>query len=271
MLQETLLRKQVDGAVVTLTLNRPDKLNAMNRALVAQLSEAVRELSLDPDVRAIVLTGEGRAFCAGLDLTELTETEDGLDMFVWNGSGSLFSVVANSPIPIITAVNGHAITGGLEMALLGDFLIASERAVFADTHARIGITPSWGLTQILPRLIGVNRARRMSLTGEFIDAETAERWGLVTEVVPHDDLLPHARALAAQIAETDRITMSRIRGLIGVSEETPLAQGLAREAEVFNDHIASVQTDDVARARAKVQARGQKLARQEGEINGDRA
>lgn len=254
-----LLHRQ--GTVVELTLNRPDVLNAMNHALVSALTGTLRELSADDSVRVIILTGAGRAFSCGLDLKELS-APGAMEKFDWHDEGSLFAVAHACPHPIISAVNGFAITGGLELAMLGDFLIASDKAVFADTHARVGLTPSWGLTQVLPRLIGVNRARQMSLTGEFVSAETAEKWGLVNEMVPDGQLMDRARALAGQIAETDRSTMVNIRGLIGQSQELLFKAAMAREFEVFDAHIAQVSSKDLAQNREKVTARGKALTRE---------
>ncbi|NRB05120.1 MAG: enoyl-CoA hydratase/isomerase family protein, partial [Rhodobacteraceae bacterium] len=143
-----------------------------------------------------------------------------------------------------------------ELALLGDFIIACERAVFADTHARVGITPSWGLTQVLPRLIGLNRARQMSLTGEFVEARRAYDWGLVNEIVPAGTAPERAMALAHQIAETDQTTMGRIRGLIRDGAGLPFEQAMALEAKVFRQHIAQVQGAALDANREKVTARG---------------
>ncbi len=253
-----LLERQ--GPVAEITLNRPDALNAMSRAMVAALTRTIRDLSDDKELRAIVLTGAGRAFCCGLDLKEMAQP-GATSAFDWHGPESLFGVVGACPHPIISAVNGYAITGGLELALLGDFLIADPSAQFADTHARVGITPSWGLTQILPRLIGINRARQMSLTGGFVDAQTAYDWGLVNEVVGEGELRERAHELAIQIAETDRSTLGRIRALIRQSVELPLSEALAAEAAVFDAHIAGVTPEDVARGRESVTKRGRNLVR----------
>lgn len=253
------LRIDRAGAVVTLTLNRPEALNALNAALIADITRTFRDLSADDTVRAIVLAGAGRAFCAGVDLKELSAADNVATSLRWSGEDSLITVVRACPHPVICAVQGYAVTGGLELALMADFIIAGPGAKFADTHARVGITPSWGMTQVLPRLIGLNRARHMSLTGDFIDAETARDWGLVTEVVPEEDLLPRAQALAARIAETDRPTMTRIRDLLSLSADLPLSDGLAREAEGFGAHIVGVTPDKVAENRARVTARGRNL------------
>ena len=254
-----------DGPVVTLTLNRPDALNAINRALSTALIDTFRALSDDTTLRAIILTGAGRAFSAGVDLKEVAQAGEVATAFDWAGGDSLFDVVKACPHPVISAVNGFAITGGLELALLGDFLIASDAAMFADTHARVGITPSWGLTQILPRLIGPNRARQMSLTGEFIGAQTACDWGLVNEVVSAADLMPRARAIAGQIAETDPLAARRIRDLIHTGASLPLDQALMQERDVFATHIAQVKGDALDQNRKAVTERGRAQATQKGD------
>jgi enoyl-CoA hydratase len=249
-----------NGAVTEVTLNRPAALNALSRALLARLTQVFTDLAADDDLRAIVLTGAGRAFCGGVDLKELELDPSALGGLAEAGPADLFTVIRTCPHPVIVAVNGFAVTGGLELALMGDFLLAGESARFADTHGRVGLTPSWGMTQILPRLIGLNRARQMSLTGDFIDARTACAWGLVNEVLADDALLPRARALAAQIAETDRVTMGRIRDLIAQSAETALADGLAAERAVFAHHIQGLSPEALTRNRDRVMARGRAIS-----------
>ncbi|MEM7268961.1 MAG: enoyl-CoA hydratase [Pseudomonadota bacterium] len=249
-----------DGPVATVTLNRPHQLNALSTALENEMRDAFRALSAEKDLRAIILTGSGRAFSAGVDLAELSSTPaDELDR-IWHGPDSFAGIARACPHPVIAAVNGFAVTGGLEVALLADFLIASEDAKFADTHARVGITPSWGLTQVLPLLIGRNRAKQMSLTGAFVGAAQALDWGLVNEVVPADQLMPRARELAAEIAETDRTAMTRIRGLIDRHPEVGLTDAYAEELVVFDQHMAGVTADQIGANRAKVQARGKRIA-----------
>src|SRR5690349_23311025 len=187
------------GPVRTLTLNRPDARNALNRDLIRALYAALKEADADESVRAVVLTGTDPAFCAGVDLKEAAR--DGLKYFEEFRSQSCITAVREMRTPIIGAINGATFTGGLEIALGCDFLVASERAVFADTHARVNILPGGGMTARLPQVVGLAMARRMSMTGEVIDAARAERIGLVTEVVPHERLLARSIELAAQIAE----------------------------------------------------------------------
>ncbi len=257
---EHMIETTRTGTVAILTLNRPDALNALSHRLVNELTLAIKRLSEESGVRAIILTGKGRAFSVGVDLKEMSRDDDAMTQFVWHGPNSLFAVARACTKPIISAVNGYAITGGLELALLGDFLIASDAAVFADTHARVGITPSWGMTQILPRLIGINRARQMSLTGEFVSSDKALQWGLVNEVVPDEALMDRALELGEHIATTDPITMGRIRRLIEDGTDLPLGEAMAREAQVFDLHISQVSAADVAAGRDRATARGRQMA-----------
>src|SRR5215469_8471972 len=193
----TDVRLNVADQVATVTLNRPERRNAISSALLAELRQILAEVDGRSDVRAIVLTGADPAFCAGLDLNELGRPGSRL------GSRTHRNALPDLAAPLIGAVNGAAVTGGLELALACDFLIASERATFADTHARIGIQPGWGLTVALPEAVGYRRAREMSATGNFISAQTALTWGLVNHVVPHSELLGLSRKLAADIASSD--------------------------------------------------------------------
>ena len=206
------------GATALVVLDRPEARNALTAAMIGALATALADADADPGVAVVVLTGRDPAFCAGLDLKDLARTyrdvagSPGGDGGV-EGPRIRRGLTPDTTKPRIGAVNGPAVTGGLELALGCDFLVASERATFADTHARVGVLPAGGMTIRLPQLIGVNRARQMSLTGNFVDADTACAWGLVNEVVPHADLLPRAMALAAAIAESDPATVAEIRAM----------------------------------------------------------
>ncbi len=193
--------------VATLTMNRPEARNALNRDLRAAIRTAMAEVDGSAEIDVIILTGIDPAFCAGLDLRELGTGADRITGASGNQVGRPWAITTK---PVIGAVNGPAITGGFELALNCDFLIASERARFADTHARVGVMPGWGLTVLLPQAIGVRRARELSLTGNFLDAHTAHAWGLVNHVVDHADLLPTARRLAADIAGNDQPGVARM-------------------------------------------------------------
>lgn len=201
-----------DGAVATVTLNRPDARNALSQELRRALWKAMAELEADDSVAAIVLTGADPAFCAGLDLKELASTA-GAALGETGAAGETSSQRGPVPPmtkPLIGAINGVAITGGFEVALACDFLIASEKAAFADTHARMGIMPGWGLTVLLPEAVGFRRAKELSTTGNFLDAQTALSWGLVNHVVAHDDLVPFTQKLAADIATNDQVAVRRM-------------------------------------------------------------
>ncbi len=204
----------VSERIATVTLNRPDARNALSSEVLTKLSEAMHRADADADVDVVILTGADPAFTAGLDLTELGSTGENL-----SGTGADGSVNrdgARGPFPkmtkpLIGAINGVAVTGGFELALNCDFLVASERAKFGDTHARVGVMPGWGLTVLLPQAIGVRRAREMSFTGNFMDADEALRFGLVNHVVPHDELIPFTRSLAGDIVGNEQDGVRQIR------------------------------------------------------------
>jgi enoyl-CoA hydratase/carnithine racemase len=193
----------------------------------------------DDSVRAVVLTGADPAFCAGVDLKEAAR--DGMKYFAEFKSNSCISAVAEMRTPILGAINGATFTGGLELALGCDFLIASERAVFADTHARVGILPGGGMTAHLPQVVGAAMARRMSMTGEVVDAVRAERIGLVTEVVVHERLLDRAVELAGQIADVPKPTMLGLKEIYVTGAAAVVDPALAAE-----DAIAGAQEHDLA-------------------------
>jgi enoyl-CoA hydratase len=196
-----LVEIEVSEGVGVITLNRPGVRNALSGELTSQLDEAVITLDGRKDVRCIVLTGADPSFCAGVDLRALSTELTSLGPSAASASKPRIGLLPEHHTPMIGAINGAAVTGGLELALGCDILLASERARFADTHARVGVMPGGGLTVRLPQLIGIDRARRMSLTGDFIDAETALAWGLVVEMVPHATLLERAKALALSVID----------------------------------------------------------------------
>ena len=246
----------IEGPVAVVTLNRPAAMNALNRELRRALATAMARLEADAAVRAVVLTGAGRrAFTAGLDLKELGS--EGLAAANADGPGdNPVKAVELLSKPVIGAINGVAITGGFELALACDVLIASEHARFADTHARVGIMPGWGLSQKLSRLIGPYRAKELSLTGNFLDAATAAAWGLVNRVVAADDLLPAAMALAHDMATIDPGFSAAYKRLIDDGYAGGLGDGLALEAARSSAANAAVAPEAVAAARVAVTARG---------------
>lgn len=226
---EPSLLQRVEGGVGVLTLNRPAARNALNSELMAALAAGMAAMEADDAVDAIVLTGTDPAFCAGLDLAELSTT--GANLRGVPGTGRGFWAPVSKPV--IGAINGPAITGGLELALQCDFLVASERAVFGDTHARVGVVPGGGLSVLLPQAIGVRRAKELSLTGRFIDAAQALAWGLVNHVVPHDRLLAFTLDLAAAVTRADRWAARAILDGYRRTSLTTVEEGWRMETEAF--------------------------------------
>ena len=253
-MSDQLLKVDRDGPVAIVTLNRPDALNALSRALRAEIVSAFLGLAKDETVRVAILTGEGRAFTAGVDLKEAGQT--GFALGADGGSIDLSEGLAAFPWPIIGAINGFAITGGFELALMCDVLLASENAKFADTHARVGIMPGWGLSQRLSRLIGVSRAKELSFTGNFIDADMAERWGLVNRVYKADELMPAAIKLAREMASCDPVLLRNYKKVIDDGLAMPMGDAMKMEVKRSAEHAKSVSAESVEAARQTVTARG---------------
>lgn len=251
---DEILQIERDGPVAIVTLNRPDALNALSRALRGEIVKAFTELRSDEDIRCVVLTGAGRAFTAGVDLKEAGQA--GFVLGADGGSIDIAEAIGAYPWPIIGAINGFAITGGFELALMCDVLLASENAKFADTHARVGIMPGWGLSQRLSRLIGVSRAKELSFTGNFLNAETAERWGLVNRVYEVSELLPAAIKLAHDMASCDPTLLRGYKKVIDDGLATTFGDGLQLEIGRSVEHARSVTADSVEAARQAVTARG---------------
>ena len=258
MSEPVVLTKVRDGIAIV-TLNRPKAMNALSRRLQAELYETFDRLAGDPSVDVAILTGAGeRAFCAGLDLKELsgeTPVEDVGGKEV--RGGDVLAAVENFPRPVIGAINGFAITGGFELALACDVLIGSSNAKFADTHARVRIMPGWGLSQKLSRLIGISRAKELSFTGNYLDAETAAAWGLLNRVVAPEELLSVCEALARDMQSCDREMVGKYKQVIdeGFSEtfgrgrEIEVAANRAHRVDVTADRVAGVQARGRAQSR----------------------
>lgn len=243
--------------IATVTLNRPDKMNALNTALRAELTRVMSELGKDESVGVVILTGAGRAFCAGLDLKELGgEVRSDASLSSAVTGGAFTDAFATLGKPLIAAVNGVAVTGGFEVALACDIIIASSEARFADTHVRVGILPGWGLSQRLSRVLGMYRAKELSLTGNYLSAEQAERWGLVNRVVAPGELLQTARALAKDMLSCDPATLKKLKRLIDDGYALDFAGSLALEQERAREHALTMRPELVAQRRAAVQARG---------------
>lgn len=250
---------EVAERVAIVTLNRPAARNALSTEVLKVLPRTIAEADGRDDVDAIILTGTDPAFCAGLDLKELGSGGGAL-----NQSGATGNARANQrgpfPLcakPVIGAVNGAAITGGFEIALNCDFLVASERARFADTHARVGIQPGWGLTVLLPQAVGLRRAREMSATGNFIDAETALAWGLVNHVVAHDELLAFARQLAADIVSNDQAAVRQIYATYDRGSDGTVATAWELENQIAGEWQGrGIDAAEIERRRQAITNRG---------------
>jgi enoyl-CoA hydratase len=225
--QPVLIQTRANG-VLTLTLNRPAARNALNLDLTRALKEALLNYESDSGLRAALVTGVDPAFCAGLDLKEFSSPE--------SPRGEVAAMIDMWPRltkPMIAAINGPAMTGGLEIALACDFILASENARFADTHTKIGAMAGSGMGARLPDAVGQRWAKQMSFTGIPIDAATALRIGLVNEVKPHGELLGYAQALAANISALDSDLVTTQKRVIDAGARAFLAQGLLLEKEAL--------------------------------------
>lgn len=237
-------------------MHRPEARNAINPAMRRALRSSVEQFEADDDIAVMVLTGADPAFSAGLDLKLLGDQPSSL-LGSADTQRHSTSPFPHRTKPLIGAVNGAAVTGGFELALNCDFLIASERAAFADTHARVGVMPGWGLTPLLTDAVGRTRARQISLTGNFVSAAQALDWGLVNEVVPHDKLMDRVLALAADIASNDFVGVRRMLATYAAQEADALAEAWALEsagAQAFSEQVTP--GADVANRRATIMERG---------------
>ena len=253
MSEPVLLVEKSEG-IATLTLNRPGVLNALSEELRDLLAQTIEDLHSDDEVGVVLLTGAGRAFCAGLDLKEMSDPN------------RKRKAIADPPKllrslhqPVIGAINGIAVTGGFEIALSCDLLIATPEARFADTHARIGLLSGWGLSSRLSRAIGMARAKELSLTGNFLSAERACEWGLVNRIVPRAELLPTCRALAADMLTCQRDVMFQYKRMIDRGFDLNLGDAMDYEVEI-NRMYQSPKPEEVGERLAGVRSRGRAQA-----------
>jgi len=225
---------EIENKIALITLNRPHRRNAINRDLLINLYDCLDEVTKNDNINVAIITGKGKSFCSGLDLDIVTKEnlfnprEDGSD---------LPDIIAKCNKPIIGAVNGHAITGGFEIALNCDFLIASEKASFADTHAKVGIHPGWGMTQLLQQAVGQRRAKQMSYTCSFISADQALKWGLVNEVVPEEKLIERAKQIASEICNVNQDMLHTVAKLIEFQNTTNLKESYKHERSDFKAFV----------------------------------
>jgi enoyl-CoA hydratase len=246
------------AGVRTLTLNRPKARNAMNTALLVALCAALEDADNDEATSVIVLTGEDPAFCAGLDLAEFADPEADLLRVVHTPGSDPFGALKSLSKPVIAAVNGPAMTGGLELALNCDFILASDRARFADSHAKVGAIPGGGTTGLLPQAVGLRQAKELSFTGRVIDAAEALRIGLVNHVVAHEELPGVTASVGEAIAGGDQRAIRELRRLYDAGSLVTLAECHRLEEEAYN--AWELPASEVARRRDDILAAGKRAA-----------
>ncbi|MFC2019464.1 enoyl-CoA hydratase/isomerase family protein [Chloroflexota bacterium] len=220
-----------DKQIAKITLNKPQALNSVDEELLTELVSALDDIEKDDDINVVILTGAGRAFSAGRDLKGILEGRE------WAG-GSRYRALEDLSKPVIAAVNGYCFTGSFELAMCADIIIASEKAVFADTHARFGVIPGGGQTQRLSRQIGPRKAKELMFTGDMITAREAERIGIVNRVVPPQELEKAAREMAEKILKNIPETIRAIKSLVNKGLKTDLASGLEMEAAAHRGPIS---------------------------------
>ena len=247
-MSDVLLVDEPAPGVRRLTFNRPDQLNALSRELVTELVAQLRRVNLDSDVRVVVLRGNGRAFCAGADLTEHFNREDAMDV----GRTAIWDLLETLRVPVVAAVHGWAITGGFLLAYCCDIVIASEDALFRDTHASLGLMPTGGESQRMPRRLGAGLARELMLTSRKFPAAEALTAGFVSRVVPRDQLDDAALEIAQQIAANSPESVSAIKALINRGMETDFGTGLRLEA--INNRFGVANNEPNAEREARLRA-----------------
>jgi len=234
MAQEFVLISREENIAI-LTINRPDKYNALNDQVVAEIGAALDELSTDDDVRAIIMTGAGdKAFVSGADIGMLRDLKSSQEVVANSRRGQAMTLKIESlPKPVIAAINGYALGGGLELAIACDIRIAADTAKLGQPEINLGLNPGYGGTQRLPRLVGKGMAKLLILTGDMIDAEEALRIGLVQKVVPLADLMDEAKALAKKLATKPPLTLAACKEAIDLGLEVDLERGLSIESLEF--------------------------------------
>lgn len=239
----------VTDYVATITLDRPDAMNALNQKLLGEVAQALEDADASDKVRCIIITGSPKAFAAGADITEMAE-QSFVDMFTKNFFAPEATRFNNTRKPIIAAVAGYALGGGCELAMMCDFIIAADNAKFGQPEINLGVIAGIGGTQRLTRFVGKSKAMDMHLTGRFMDAEEAERSGLVSRVVPAKKLLDEAHAAAVKITEKSQIATIAAKDAVNRSYETTLAEGINYERRMFQSLFA---TEDQAEGMAAFQ------------------
>lgn len=236
---ETLKLERSEGSgYAIVTLNRPDQLNAFNNQLMDELTHALDALDAAPDVRCVIITGAGRAFAAGADINEM-QSKGFPGTYLEDFITANWERTARMRTPVIAAVNGFALGGGCELALMCDFVIASEKAKFGQPEINLGVSPGAGGTQRLARFIGKAKTMDLCLTGRMMEAEEAERCGLVSQIFTHDELMERAREIATKIAAKPAVAAMMIKEMVNAAYETPMSQGVMLERRMFHSLFAT--------------------------------
>jgi enoyl-CoA hydratase/carnithine racemase len=231
----------MDETSATITLNRPEAMNSINDQVAEEISLALDQAEKEPMLRCLVLTGAGGAFCVGADLKfvlQILEGEASVRDFL-EQTKSLLSRLESFPAPVIGAVNGMALAGGLEILLCCDLIVAVESARFGDAHSNFGLIPGGGSSQRLPRRVGVNRAKQMIFYGDFYTAQDMERWGLVNQVVPDGELGAAVNGIKEIFAGKSPLVLRHIKSLVNQGLDMPLEEGLSMEISAMEEHAGS--------------------------------
>lgn len=225
-------------SVALITLNRPEKLNALNRDVLTDLLRALEEAEGDPEIRSVVITGTGKSFCAGADVTEFTKSIADIRKFIELGR-EVFEYIENMTKPVVAAVNGYSLGGGFELALSCDFIVASSNAIFGSTEINLGIVPGWGATQKLIATAGLAKAREVIMLGEAFSAEEALKLGIVYRLVPPEKLFEEALALAKKLSQKSPMALSIAKTVLNRSTRSILAPGFELERSMFYVAVSS--------------------------------
>ena len=240
-MEYTNIKLDKENAVATIRLNRPDALNALSPDLLDELSDAVSAVADDQAIKAMVVRGEGRAFCAGADLTYLEgafAAPDKLHLFTDRMNGCLYQL-EELPVPVIAVVHGFALAGGLELMLACDLTLATEDARIGDQHVNYGLMPGGGSTQRLPRRIGMQRAMELLTTGRWLSGVEAADWGLVLRAVPNDEMEQQLEELLAPLRTKSRPGLGWIKSVALRGQDLPLRDGVALEGMAFVQYVAT--------------------------------
>ena len=237
MAYETLLTDVEDGVAV-ITLNRPEQMNAFNNQMMDELTDVLNGFEADKHIGCIIITGSRKAFAAGADIKEMRD-QSYIDAYYADFITSNWERTSQCRKPVIAAVAGYALGGGCELAMMCDFILAGDNAKFGQPEIKIGVSPGAGGTQRLTRFIGKSKAMEMCLTGRMMDAEEAERCGLVSRIIPVDELLDEAKSVAKKIVSLPRATTMMTKDMVNAAYETTLSHGIMYERRLFHSLFAT--------------------------------